>query len=216
MAAIVGFPSENHAVEFHQCFEKEYDNMGVPSVLFRNPRCPVTQMDYRAQQLMHITMEYVDKYGLSQQTANYQEGVQTETSNSSLTIHWDSTGKSLIERLQLNFHPDIKQVYGNQVDVAAIDKICYDTSDEDDDRNYHRLRDEREAKERNEKLMRMARELNIPLEQVESVLRESREAAVSSARFTSSRKHAKKSRIFLSKPIPVVEASDIETLSSSK
>jgi hypothetical protein len=177
----------------------------------------VSQIDYRAQQLSHICNEYCEKTlsfnsppsatedanGMAESNAQ----APGAAASNGLTIHWDAKGKDLIERLQLTFHPDIQHVHGSPIDVTAIDKLCYDINDEDDDRNYFRLRDERNAREHEKKLKRLASELQIPLEQVESVLEQSREAAKSNARFASG-KHNRKTQIFMSKPIPSVAIDD--------
>ena len=63
------------------------------------------------------------------------------------------------------------------INVTAIDKECYDASDEDDDRNYRSIKQRQMEQQRRDKLMHLAKELEIPLDQVQQVLHDSRMAA---------------------------------------
>ena len=90
-----------------------------------------------------------------------------------LKIHWES--RSLVDELNLYFPPSVVHVDG--INVTAIDKECYDASDEDDDRNYRSIKQRQMEQQRRDKLMHLAKELEIPLDQVQQVLHDSRMAA---------------------------------------
>lgn len=83
-----------------------------------------------------------------------------------LTVHWRSQEEC--EDLMNKFSADINHV--NEIDIRRIDAENYDPEDEDDDRNYAKLEEERLVNERRQKLLQLSRELDIPIEEVRQVL----------------------------------------------
>ena len=176
MAIVTGFTEERFASQFREMFMKDYGHVDpelkwAPDCLKdRRYRYEIDEPEYRLRQLACVAQEFSD-ITAEEVLRNRVEGKQTANEQTGrLTVWWDNIKR--MDTLKLRFPDEFDHVDG--VDVAEIDRLCYDKHDEDDDRNLGRIRDEKQMHERQAKLLKIATELNIPADKVQQVLHESR------------------------------------------
>jgi hypothetical protein len=107
---------------------------------------------------------------LERAAAWYLQPGATNAGERALKFHWKNTEE--YQKLTFPFAVDHERL-----DVSAVDREFYDANDEDDDRNYFRLKEERMRKARLAKLEALGKELQLDPNDVERVLHESRLAA---------------------------------------
>ncbi|KAI3646832.1 hypothetical protein MP228_009760 [Amoeboaphelidium protococcarum] len=161
IAVVTGFPSENLASQFQQLFNNQYSELGVTFKDVKNNPFLIDPVEYRTRQLVSVCRDF------------YKSTSSADLTQSQLTIHWDTA--LCKPDLLYQFPPDVLHVEG--IDVSAIDQMCYDENDQDDDRNWRKFRDLELAQIKQEKMERLSKELRIPVDKVDSILHDSRVAA---------------------------------------
>ena len=158
MAVITGFPTAELAQQFAEKFRV------LPS-----------SNDQQSAALLGVNStreEWLS--GLERAAAWYLHASEsaitpTDVSGRMLKFHW----KNMTDHEQLTFPFAVEH---ERLDVAAVDQQFYDAADEDDDRNYFRLKEERQSKARLAKLESLGKELGLDPSDVERVLHDSRMA----------------------------------------
>lgn len=152
MAVITGFPSADLASQFTQQIRT------IPSDVSTDSPLLLTTNATREEWMS----------GLERAAAWYlKPGSMAAEKPRELTFHWNNLSDS--ESLKLPF-----AVEHGKLDVAALDQQFYDATDEDDDRNYARLKQQRNEQSRLSKLENIGKELGLDPEMVEKVLHDSR------------------------------------------
>lgn len=177
-----GFKSEEYANIFRRLFYRDYDQLPVKCDDVMDRKLGYDELDFRLRQLKYVCEEYCRIVTSRGKLENLQ-----------LRFHWDAESDEYKQSSALNMNDfPITFSHVDYIDVRKIDNDNYDQNDVEDDRNYHKLRKEKELRMKREKLERISQELGIQQDELEDVLHKSRAQSKKNLASVQSLKHLRK------------------------